>query len=166
MTTAPMTRQTVGYHQGITAVIISILTAGAFATIAFDLFGKAISPMLGYATLAPVPLANGVLNAVFGSGYRPGAEAMHIMAGLIAYPAGWVLIAEPLRQRIAPWFPWLASAVIYGVILWVFALYFMAHLVAGNAPFLGWTGITWVAFWGHILFAVVAAIVVRIRQRA
>jgi len=60
--------------------------------------------------------------------------------------------------------PWLASAVLYGVILWVFALYFMAHLIAGNAAFLGWTGITWVALVGHVVFAVVAAIVVRVRE--
>lgn len=52
---------------------------------------------------------------------------------------------------------------LYGIALWVFALYFMAHLVAGNPAFLGFTGITWVALAGHILFAVVAAIVERAR---
>ena len=162
MTTIPMSRSRALPDVG--ATILTILIAGAFATIAFDFFGKALSPMLGFATLAPVPLANGVINTLFGSGYRPGAEALHIFAGLVAYPAGWVLIAEPLRRRIAPWFPWLLSAMVYGVILWVFALYFMAHLIAGNAPFLNWTGITWVALVGHILFAVVAAVVVRVRQ--
>ncbi len=161
MTATPSARREM---PNVAALIITILTAGAFATIAFDFFGKSLAPALGYAKLAPVPLANGVIKSVFGAGWNPGAEGLHILAGLIAYPAGWVLIAEPLRKKIAPWFPWLASAVIYGVILWVFALYFMAHLIAGNAPFLNWTGITWVALWGHILFAVVAAIVVRVRQ--
>jgi hypothetical protein len=33
----------------------------------------------------------------------------------------------------------------------------MAHLIAGNPAFLGFTGITWVALAGHVLFAVVAA---------
>lgn len=144
--------------------IVSILTAGAFATIAFDLFGQSISPMLGYPALAPVGLANGVLNSVFGWGWRPLAEGMHLFTGLIAYPLGWVLVAEPLRRKLAPWFPWLGAAVVYGIVLWVFALYFMAHLVAGNAPFLGFSGITWVALWGHILFAVVAAAVANARQ--
>ena len=44
-----------------------------------------------------------------------------------------------------------------GVALWVFALYVMAHLVTGNKPFLGFTGSTWVALWGHIVYALVAA---------
>ena len=60
--------------------------------------------------------------------------------------------------------PWLAAAALYGVVLWAFALYVMAHLVAGMPAFLGWTGITWVALWGHVLFAVVAAAVARVRS--
>jgi len=93
MTTMPMSQSRETPNVG--ALIVTILTAGAFATVAFDLFGKAVAPALGFAKLAPVPLANGVINAVFGSGWRPGAEALHIIAGLIAYPAVWVLLAEP-----------------------------------------------------------------------
>ena len=44
----------------------TILTAGAFATLAFDIFGQALSPLFGYAKLAPVGLAGATLNAVFG----------------------------------------------------------------------------------------------------
>jgi hypothetical protein len=40
----------------------------------------------------------------------------------------------------------------------------MAHLVAGNPAFLGFTGITWVALVGHVLFALVAAWVVAWRD--
>ena len=138
-------------------LVTAILMSGAVATIAFDFFGQALSPMLGQATLAPVGLANAIISKVFGAGYRPGAEALHYMTGLIAYPAGWLLVAEPLRQRLTPWLPQFAAAVAYGIGLWVLALYVMAHLVAGNAPFLGFTNITWVALVGHVLFAVVAA---------
>ena len=145
------------------STVVAFLSAGAAALLAFDFFGQALSPMLGYAKLAPVGLANSTIQAVFGAGYRPGAEAMHFMAGLLAYPLGWLLVAEPLRQRILPVFPWLASAIIYGVVLWVFALYIMAHLVAGMKPFLGWGGITWVALWGHVLYAVVFAAIWRFR---
>lgn len=143
---------------------VSVLTAGAFSLIAFDVFGQVISPALGYAQLAPVGLANASIKAVFGAGWRPGAEALHYAAGLIAYPLGWVVV-DALRDRVAPMVPWLVAAILYGIGLWVFALYGMAHLVAGMKPFLGFTGITWVAFWGHILFAVVAAAVIRARQR-
>ena len=41
--------------------------------------------------------------------------------------------------------------------LWVFAIGIMASLVNGNAFFLGFTGITWVALAGHVLFALVCA---------
>ncbi|MEO0994990.1 MAG: hypothetical protein AAFX62_14430 [Pseudomonadota bacterium] len=70
---------------------------------------------------------------------------------------------RPLHARLAPQLHWSVAAIAYGVALWVFALYGMAHLIAGNAPFLGWGSITWVALWGHILFAVVAAAVIEAR---
>ncbi|MEL6648445.1 MAG: hypothetical protein AAFQ05_12245 [Pseudomonadota bacterium] len=143
--------------QSIKAQLVAFFTAGAAAFIAFDLFGQVLSPMFGFATLAPVGLANATISAVFGSGYRPGAEALHFFAGLVAYPLGWLMIAEPIRAKITPFVPSMAAAAIYGVGLWIFALYFMAHLVAGNAPFLGFTGITWVALVGHVLFAMVFA---------
>ena len=55
-------------------------------------------------------------------------------------------------------------AVIYGIVLWIFALYIMASLIAGQPAFLGFTGITWVALAGHVLFAIIAAMVVRWRD--
>ena len=134
-----------------------ILTAGALATIAFDLFGQGLSPLFGFAKLAPVGLANGTLNAVFGSSPKGAADALHIMTGLLAYPLGYLLVARPIARKILPNLHWSGIAIGYGIGLWVFALYGMAHLVAGLKPFLGFTGITWVALWGHILFALVAA---------
>ncbi|MEM7506697.1 MAG: hypothetical protein AAF415_08110 [Pseudomonadota bacterium] len=159
------------------ATLVTVLLAGAAATVAFDLFGQFISPLLKSvaapylgAKLAPVPLAQAVLAKVTGI---PGKElkalgipyGMHILTGLIAYPAGWLLIARPFYRAMLPNLPWIVPAVIYGVMLFVFALYFMAHLVAGNPPFLGWGSITWVALWGHIVFAVVAAWVIEWRMR-
>jgi len=147
------------YHR-----IVTVLIAGAFSTVAFDFFGQSLSPALGFASLAPVPLANQVISTLFGSGWRPGAEALHYFAGMIAYPVGWVFIAEPLRRAVAPFIHWSLAAIVYGTVLWAFALYGMAHLIAGNPPFLGFTGITWVALVGHILFAVVTAVVMQIRE--
>ena len=40
----------------------------------------------------------------------------------------------------------------------------LAHLVAGMKPFLGFTGITWVALVGHVLFGVVVVGVARLRE--
>lgn len=142
--------------------LVTILVSGAVATVAFDLFGQAIAPMLGFANLAPVPLATQTWGVIFGQPYTPGGHLLHYIAGLIAYPVGWMFIWRPIVERIVP-LPWLLSSILYGVGLWVFALYFMAHLVAGNPAFLNFTGITWVALAGHVLFAVIAATVIRAR---
>ncbi|MEO0819265.1 MAG: hypothetical protein AAF074_02465 [Pseudomonadota bacterium] len=160
--------------------LVSVLIAGAFATIAFDLFGQFLSPILKSiaspylgAKLAPVGLANGVIHKLTGlpAGQLGLGHALHVLAGLIAYPVGFLML-QAVSRRVVPAMPWWLLAVGYGVALWVFALYGMAHLVAGNPPFLvrslddgGWAfqSITWVALWGHIVFAVVAAAVLRWR---
>jgi hypothetical protein len=134
--------------------VMTVLLAGGFATVAFDLFGQAISPMAGYAKLAPVGLANGTIKALLGTKIAGGGYMLHMLVGLLAYPLGWLLIARPLADRITPWMPKLLVAVAYGIGLWVFALYVMAHLVVGMKPFLGFTGITWVALVGHVVYAV------------
>jgi hypothetical protein len=144
--------------------LLTMILAGAVATVSFDFFGQSLSPALGFASLAPVPLANSVIKALTGATYEPGAQLLHYIAGMIAYPLGWMLIAEPLARRVAPGLPWFAAAVIYGIGLWIFALFVMAHLIAGFPAFLGFTGITWVALLGHVLFAVVAAWIVRWRD--
>ena len=135
----------------------TVLTAGAFATIAFDVFGQALSPLFGYAKLAPVGLAGASIKAIFGANPSGAAYLLHALTGLVFYAVGWFAIARPLQQMVMPRLHWSVTAVAYGIALWVFALYVMAHLVTGNKPFLGFTGITWVALWGHIVYAVVAA---------
>lgn len=145
--------------------IWTILTAGALATLAFDLFGQGLSPLLGYAKLAPVGLAQATIKTVFGAAPKGIGDIVHIVNGLLIYSLGYVLIARPIQQKILPKLHWGITAVAYGIGLWVFALYGVAHLIAGNKPFLGWTGITWVALWGHILYAVVLAAVIEWKPR-
>ena len=146
--------------------VATLLIAGAVATLAFDAFGQGLSPLLGFAALAPVPLAQSVLKTVFGLESAPAAHLLHYFTGLAAYALGWMLVARPLARRIAPGLPWWLAAVAYGAALWVFALYVMAHLVAGLPAFLGFTGIAWVALIGHVLYAVVLAAVVEARRGA
>lgn len=136
---------------------LTLLTAGAFATIAFDTFGQSLSPLFGYAKLAPVGLAGATLQTVFGANPAGAAHLLHTLTGLIFYVVGYYAIARPVQRAVLPRLHWSVTAAAYGVALWVFALYFMAHLVAGMPAFLGFTGITWVALWGHVLYALVAA---------
>ena len=135
---------------------LTLVLAGAAATVAFEIYGEVISPSLGGSRLAPVPLAGQVWSTLAGYQSRTMANLLHYLAGIIGYPLGFALIARPLWHKFAPWLPWFAVAVLFGIIQWVFALYGMAHLIAGNKPFLGWTGITWAALWGHILYALIA----------
>ena len=129
----------------------TIIAAGAVATVAFDLFGQAISPMLGFAALAPIPLATQTWKIFLGDALAgPGGHLLHYLAGVIAYPIGWFFIWKPIVGRFLPV---ALSSTVYGIALWAFALYAMAHLVAGNPPFLGFTQLTWVALVGHIIFA-------------
>lgn len=136
---------------------LTLLTAGAFATIAFDTFGQSLSPLFGYAKLAPVGLAGATLQTTFGANPAGAAHLLHTLTGLIFYVVGYYAIARPVQRAVLPRLHWSVTAAAYGVALWVFALYFMAHLVAGMPAFLGFTGITWVALWGHVLYALVAA---------
>ena len=152
-------------------LLTTAVVAGAFATIGFDLFGQFVSPLLKGtagpflgAKLAPVPLANqsiAVLTGLEGSTVsgRGLGHGLHVLTGLVLYPLGYLLAVRPLVPRA----PWALVGAAYGAALFVFALYVMAHLVAGNPAFLGWGGITWVALWGHILFGVIVAGIVRLR---
>lgn len=137
--------------------LYTMLAAGALATLAFDSYGQGISPLLGFANLAPIPLATQTVQVLTGVRSPELGYLIHVITGLLFYPLGWYLIARPIQQKIMPGLHWFITSVVYGVVLWVFALYIMAHLIAGNPPFLGFTGITWVALTGHIIFAVVAA---------
>ncbi|MEO0909783.1 MAG: hypothetical protein AAFW66_02140 [Pseudomonadota bacterium] len=150
--------------------LTTLLVAGAFATLAFDLFGQTISPLLKDivptlgSKLAPVGLANQSLGVITGLGGKVISQlgighGLHLLTGLLFYPLGYMFIARPI-SRLAPFSPWWLVGAAYGVVLWVFALYGMAHLVAGNPPFLGWSGITWVALWGHIVFGMVVSAIV------
>ncbi|MEM6888949.1 MAG: hypothetical protein AAF636_12505 [Pseudomonadota bacterium] len=141
----------------------TLLTAGAFATVAFDIFGQALSPLFGYAKLAPVGLAGATLNSVFGANPSGAAYLLHMITGLVFYIVGYYAIARPVQRALLPQLHWSMTAAVYGVALWVFALYGMAHLVAGMKPFLGFTGITWVAFWAHVLYALVAASILELK---
>jgi hypothetical protein len=143
---------------------LTLLTAGAFATIAFDTFGQSLSPLFGYAKLAPVGLAGATLQTVFGANPAGAAHLLHTLTGLVFYVVGYYAIARPVQRAVLPRLHWSVTAAAYGVVLWVFALYFMAHLVAGMPAFLGFTGITWVALWGHVLYALVAAGIIESRS--
>ncbi|MEL6289406.1 MAG: hypothetical protein AAFQ42_09860 [Pseudomonadota bacterium] len=142
------------------------LAAGLVATVIFDAFGQHLAPALGWPGLAPVPLARQVLRVTLGLNDPTIAHALHWFTGIVGYALGYVLVARPVARIVTPWMPGVVVGTIYGVALWVFALYVMAHLVAGNPPFLGFGRLTWVALAGHVVYGVVLAAALGLRRNA
>jgi len=140
----------------------TVIVAGSTATVAFDFFGQSLAPMIGLPALSPIGLANQLISTLFGQAYKPGAELLHYLTGIIVYPIGWIAVAEPVARKVS-FLPWPVAAILYGVVLWVFALYILGHLIVGNPPFLGFNTFAWVALAGHVIYALVAAAVVRCR---
>ena len=162
MTAVPTTR--VSFFPSLDRkVLIALALSGVAATIAFDFFGQVVSPALGFVDLIPVALAKLVIAKFLGVTTMSGAYVLHFLTGLLFYPLGYLFAARPVASAIAPGMPWWAVGTIYGAVIWLWAVYVMAYLVAGLPPFFGFTEFTWVALAGHLLFGWVAAAVIRWR---
>lgn len=149
------------------ALLLSVL-GGAVATIAFDIWGQVVSPgLLNWANLAPVPLAVQTVDVLLGVRSQAAGHFMHLfVVGLLAYPLGYLLVFRPLVERLLPALHWSLAGAIYGFGLFVVAIGLVAGpLLAGNPWFLNFTGITWVALIGHVLYGVVLAAVVVLLER-
>lgn len=142
------------------ATFVTAILAGVAADIVWEIWARMITPVFVGGPLEPAALVQGV----FGLQSRAIAELIHALVGVVAYPLGYLFIARPLRRAIIPGLPWWLTALAYGVGLWIFALYIMAHLFAGQPPFLGFIPLTWASLAGHLLFALTLAIVVRARR--
>lgn len=139
------------------ASIRKTLFAGALATVAFDFWGPSLAPMLGFAKLDTVKLPTKMIEVVFGAVPTGSPELVHYATGLILYPLGWLLVTRSLWQAILPSLHWSMTALAYGVVLWLFAMYVVAHLITGLPAFLGFTDVTWIALSAHLIYALVLA---------
>lgn len=139
--------------------------SGVVATIAFDLWGQVISPALGFANLSPHGLAKSLL-AAFGlpNSDFAGYFVHFYLVGLIGYPIGWLFVFRPIWNAVIGSGNWLLPALVYGFGLWVFAIGGITA-IAGLPLFLGFTGITWVALVGHVLYGVVMVAVMQLIRR-
>ena len=133
-----------------------MIIAGSVATVAFDVWGQAISPMLGFGNLSPDGLARSLLGKFGLPNGAPQGNFMHlVLIGLIAYPVGWLFIFRPIQERVLPNLGWFVASTIYGFGLWILAIGIIAWIALGQ-PFLGFTTITWVALVGHVLYGIVS----------
>lgn len=140
----------------------TILLAGIAADITWEIWARLITPIFVGGPLEPAALVQGV----FGFQNVLAAEVIHAVVGIVFYPIGYLFIARPLQRMVLPQLPLLLTGIGFGIGLWVFALYVMAHIFAGQPPFLGFIPLTWASLVGHILFGLVVAYVVRWREAA
>ncbi|HUS52386.1 MAG TPA: hypothetical protein VMY41_00065 [Thermohalobaculum sp.] len=141
-------------------VLITALLAGAAADLAWEFWARVITPPLVGGPLQPAAL----VQSVFGFSNLFLAELIHGVVGVVFYPLGYLFIARPIARVVTPFLPWWIVGMGFGVGLWVFALYVMAHLIAGLPAFLGFIPLTWASLAGHVLFGLVTAAVVRWRE--
>ncbi|WP_298430202.1 hypothetical protein [uncultured Jannaschia sp.] len=151
---------------GLNAQTLGLMFISGFvATCAFDLWGQLISPGLGFANLSPHGLAKSLLGT-FGlpNGDFAGYFVHFYLVGLIGYPIGWLFIFKPVWTRIVGDMHWFVPSAIYGFGLWVFAIGGITA-IAGLPFFLNFTGITWVALVGHVVYGIVMVAVMQMLRR-
>ena len=160
-----MTHQTPAFRHLVPTInarlVVTILLAGLAADLLWEGWARLITPLLVGGPLEPA----GLVQSVFGLSSRFVAEVIHLVVGVVFYPIGYLFIARPLQRLILPNLPLVLTGAGFGVGLWVFALYVMAHLIAGLPPFLGFIPLAWASLGGHILFGVTVALVVAWRER-
>ncbi|WP_306886823.1 hypothetical protein [Amorphus orientalis] len=144
----------------VAATFVTALMAGIAADIVWEVWARGITPFLVGGPLQPAALVQGV----FGFSNWALAELIHAVVGVVFYPLGYLFIARPIQRAVIPALPWWVTALAYGVGLWIFALYIMAHLFANQPPFLGFIPLTWASLAGHLLFALTLGAVVKARR--
>jgi hypothetical protein len=142
------------------SLVVTILLAGLAADLAWEVWARGVTPWLVGGPLEPAAL----VQSVFGFSSRFLAEVIHAIVGVVFYPIGYLFIARPLQRLVVPGLPLVLTGIGFGIGLWVFALYVMAHLIAGLPPFLNLIPLAWASLAGHVLFGLVVAYVVRWRE--
>ncbi len=136
------------HHSTNSTLLLTILLAGAASLTAWDFWANTVSPLLTGITLNP----DGLIHAVFGIKDVHILKGIHLLTGLIAYPIGYVIVARPIARKITPFLPWWIVGIGFGMGLFTFGFYVMAHLVAGMPAFMGWGHLAYASLFGHILF--------------
>lgn len=124
---------------------VPVLAGGVAGLAIWEAFARLVAPAwIGF------PLdATGLIEMALGFG-GTAAQALHIATGLLFFPLGYALVVRPLAARLVPGLAWPVLGAVYGVALWVFAMYGMASLLGGAPPFLGFEPVAWASLVGHV----------------
>jgi hypothetical protein len=138
------------------------LIAGITADLTWEFWARVITPFIPGVGGPLEPAA--LVQSVFGLDSRLVAELIHLVVGFVFYPLGYLFVARPLANAILPSLPWWLVAAGFGIGLWIFALYVMAHLIAGLPAFLDFIPLAWASLGGHVIFGIAVGAVVRWRE--
>lgn len=144
------------------ATLATSLLAGICADVAWEFWARIVTPLLPGVGGPLEPAA--LVQSVFGFESVFWGEIIHLVVGFVFYPIGFLFVARPLQRAILPTLPWWLTAAGFGIGLWIFALYVMAHLIAGLPAFLEFAPLAWASLAGHIVFGLVVGFVVRLRE--
>lgn len=142
------------------SVLVTAMLAGLAADVTWEVWARLITPLWVGGPLEPAAL----VQSVFGLQSKFLGEVIHLVVGVLFYPLGYLFVARPIARAVTPFLPWWVVGLGFGAGLWVFALYVMAHLIAGLPAFLGFIPLTWASLGGHLLFGLITAAVVRWRE--
>ncbi|MEM8796265.1 MAG: hypothetical protein AAGE61_11910 [Pseudomonadota bacterium] len=163
-----LTYEETGSRFSIQTIITATLFAGVVSLGVWELWAKVFAPLYMGGALSPV----GLVKSSFGIGketFAPlfaaksgavgnaVANGIHLATGLIAFPLGYLLGARPIASKVAPALPWFVVGFVYGVVLYVFAMFVMAHLFAGFPPFFGFNALSQASLIGHVLVGLAIA---------
>ena len=129
-----------------------VLAAGLAGLLAWEAFSRFVAPLWIGGPLDPTGLIEMSLGVT-----GQAAQLLHLLTGVVLYPAGYVFIVRPAALRIVPGLPWPVLGLAYGVGLWVFAMFIMASVIGGAPAFLGFQDLTWASLVGHVAMATAIA---------
>lgn len=137
------------FHTVLFSNLGTLIVSGLIGLAMWELYIRFGAPMVSgkFPLSGPVGLAQTVLNKTIGlndlvgrANARQIAEVLHYFTAFIAYPLGYLLVARPAARAVnavAPIAPFWLVGLAYGFGLFVFAGYFMGHLIAGFPPLFG-----------------------------
>jgi hypothetical protein len=122
--------------------LVRVVLSGLAGLVVWELFARLAAPIwIGFA-LDPTAL----LEAAFGVTGAAG-QAIHLALGLLVFPFGYIYLVGP---RLIPGLPWPVAGLLYGVALWVGAMYGLASVLGGMPPFMGFEPVAWASLTGHL----------------
>lgn len=135
-------------------LLLLAIPAGLLAEVMFEVLALGVAPAVLGQAMKPALLVGALARGLLGAPVTPGtAWAIHLLAGVVVFPMGYVLF-----RRVTGALSWPGSAVLYAVALWLLAQGVLAP-AAGRPFMLGFGAYTWASLAVHLAYVLTAAAV-------